>query len=540
MKKRLFSLALALILCMGLTVPVSAEKAVSVVWLDENLKPSGNVGIYEGMMGVSKKGAHQCGFVDQTGNIVIPLQYFEVGSFSDGLAAVSAKDEDGFSKWGFIDKTGKMVIPARYEVVNDFSEGVAPVSNGEYWEYIDKTGKTAIPMQFDFARSFNNGIAFVEKDGHEAIIDRTGKFILPIEYGETSFISNDGMFTCRKDGQWWIKNTAGTVSIPLGTKYSSVGGFNNETGLAHVTIGYIPNPLTFGWIDKTGEIAIPTIYTASMYGFTNGLAAVKRGNDGWGYIDKTGKTVIPFGYKDAGTFIDGLAYVAVETDAGLKYGYIDTTGKIVVPTEYDEANFMHNSTAVVKKDGRYGILTIADTPAPAAPTVGGFTDVTTSDYYADSVLWAVEQKITSGTSKTTFSPGVTCSKAQILTFLWHANGSPEPTAATPFTDVKTADYFYKAALWAAEKGLVSGSTFGANTDCTRAMTVEYMWKAAGSPAPAGKADFDDVPANADYAQAVAWAVEKNITSGTGDGNFSPAATCTRGQIVTFLYRAMGK
>ena len=174
MKKRLFSLALALILCMGLTVPVSAEKAVSVVWLDENLKPSGNVGIYEGMMGVSKKGAHQCGFVDQTGNIVIPLQYFEVGSFSDGLAAVSAKDEDGFSKWGFIDKTGKMVIPARYEVVNDFSEGVAPVSNGEYWEYIDKTGKTAIPMQFDFARSFNNGIAFVEKDGHVAIIDRTG------------------------------------------------------------------------------------------------------------------------------------------------------------------------------------------------------------------------------------------------------------------------------------------------------------------------------------------------------------------------------
>ncbi|WP_251318308.1 S-layer homology domain-containing protein [Flintibacter muris] len=169
-----------------------------------------------------------------------------------------------------------------------------------------------------------------------------------------------------------------------------------------------------------------------------------------------------------------------------------------------------------------------------------FIDIKASDYFADAVQWAVEQDITSGTSKTTFSPNATCSKAQILTFLWRANGSPEPTAATPFTDVKTADYFYKAALWAAEKGLVSGSTFGANTDCTRAMTVEYMWKAAGSPAPAGKADFDDVPANADYAQAVAWAVENEITSGTGGGNFSPTATCTRGQIVTFLYRAMGK
>jgi hypothetical protein len=169
-----------------------------------------------------------------------------------------------------------------------------------------------------------------------------------------------------------------------------------------------------------------------------------------------------------------------------------------------------------------------------------FTDVRSTDYYSDAVQWAVEKNITSGTSKTTFSPDATCSKAQILTFLWHANGSPEPTAANPFADIQTGDYFYKAALWAAEKGLVSGSTFGANTDCTRAMTAEYMWKAAGSPAPAGKADFDDVPANADYAQAVAWAVEKNITSGTGDGNFSPAATCTRGQIVTFLYRAMEK
>ena len=124
--------------------------------------------------------------------------------------------------------------------------------------------------------------------------------------------------------------------------------------------------------------------------------------------------------------------------------------------------------------------------------------------------------------------------------MWRANGSPEPAETNPFIDIKTADYFYKAALWAAEKGLVFGSTFGANTDCTRAMTMEYMWKVAGSPAPAGKADFTDVPADADYAQAVAWAVENEITSGTGGSNFSPAATCTRGQIVTFLHRAMGK
>ncbi len=177
---------------------------------------------------------------------------------------------------------------------------------------------------------------------------------------------------------------------------------------------------------------------------------------------------------------------------------------------------------------------------PSMPSASTFTDVADSDYYADAVQWAVEKNITRGTSKTTFSPNNTCSKAEILSFLWRANGSPEPTAANPFTDIKTDDYFYKAALWAAEKGLVFGSAFGANTDCTRAMTMEYMWKATGSPVSAGKADFNDVPANADYAQAVAWAVEQEITSGTGEGNFSPAATCTRGQIAAFLYRAMGE
>ena len=179
-------------------------------------------------------------------------------------------------------------------------------------------------------------------------------------------------------------------------------------------------------------------------------------------------------------------------------------------------------------------------PVPVAPAVGGFSDVKETDYFADAVLWAVEKNITSGTSKATFSPDATCSKAQILTFLWRANGSPDPMAENPFTDVKTTDYFYKAALWAAEKGLVSGSTFGANTDCTRAMTMEYMWKAAGSPAASYNGKFNDVPASADYAQAVAWAVEQKITSGTGGNNFSPAATCTRGQIVSFLHRAMGK
>lgn len=107
-------------------------------------------------------------------------------------------------------------------------------------------------------------------------------------------------------------------------------------------------------------------------------------------------------------------------------------------------------------------------------------------------------------------------------------------------DIKSTDYFYKAALWAAEKGIVSGSAFGANTDCTRASTMDYMWKAAGSPVVSYDGKFDDVPASSDYAQAVAWALENGVTSGTSKTTFGPDSTCTRGQIVTFFYRAFGK
>ena len=183
-----------------------------------------------------------------------------------------------------------------------------------------------------------------------------------------------------------------------------------------------------------------------------------------------------------------------------------------------------------------GVITGADTP----PSIPGFTDVPSNAYYADPVQWAVENKITSGSSKTTFSPGATCSRAQILSFLWRASGSPEPKTANPFQDIKSTDYFYKAALWAAENGMVSGSAFGASTPCTRASTMEYMWKASGSPAPSGKTSFDDVPANAGNARAIAWAVENGITAGTSKTTFSPDSTCTRGQIVTFLYRAFAK
>ena len=166
--------------------------------------------------------------------------------------------------------------------------------------------------------------------------------------------------------------------------------------------------------------------------------------------------------------------------------------------------------------------------------VNPFTDVAEGAYYYDAVQWAVGQGITKGTTETTFSPGNTCTRAQIITFLWRASGSPEPKGACTFTDVPAGSYFEKAVAWAAEQGMASGDKFAPYDPCTRLMAVEFMWKQAGSPtAPA--AAFTDVSSDA-----VNWALEKGVTKGTTDTTFAPGNTCTRAQIVTFLWRAFAE
>lgn len=169
-----------------------------------------------------------------------------------------------------------------------------------------------------------------------------------------------------------------------------------------------------------------------------------------------------------------------------------------------------------------------------------FRDVNQSDYYYDAVQWAVEKGITEGTSATTFSPGASCTRAQMVTFLYRAAGSPAPkSTVNPFKDVSSSDYYYNAVLWAIENGIttgVSADRFAPGATVSRAQTVTFLYRANGSPAANG-ASFSDVAADEYYANAVAWAVQNGITTGTGNGKFTPNAPCTRGQIVTFLYRS---
>lgn len=178
--------------------------------------------------------------------------------------------------------------------------------------------------------------------------------------------------------------------------------------------------------------------------------------------------------------------------------------------------------------------------AETQPSQKGFNDVKPGDYFYDAVNWAVEKGITTGTSATTFSPNASCTRAQIVTFLWRASGSPEPkTASNSFTDVAANAYYCKAVLWAVENGITTGTsatTFSPDAPCTRAQGVTFLWRANGSKAASAAASFTDVASDAYYAPAVAWAAEQNVTGGVGNGLFSPDTTCTRAQIVSMLYR----
>lgn len=172
---------------------------------------------------------------------------------------------------------------------------------------------------------------------------------------------------------------------------------------------------------------------------------------------------------------------------------------------------------------------------PAAAEVNGYKDVDPDDYFADAVTWSWINNIVYGTEINVFSPNRTCTRGEIITFLWRAAKSPEPTKTYGISDISANDYFYKAVLWAKELDMFEGDTFRPSDPCTREMAVEFMWKRIGAPAVTDSGKFIDVDN-----PAVDWAVHQEITAGTSDITFSPEQTCTRAQIVTFLYRAYSR
>ena len=180
-----------------------------------------------------------------------------------------------------------------------------------------------------------------------------------------------------------------------------------------------------------------------------------------------------------------------------------------------------------------------DTPTPVTPATG-FIDVPSDAFYANAVKWAVENEITTGVGNNRFDPNGQCTRGQVVTFLWRAAGKPTVSANVSFSDVQPGAFYYEAVKWAVANGItqgVGGNRFAPNDTCTRGQVATFLHRAANSPSVSSVSSFTDVPATAFYYNAVNWAVANGITNGTGNGRFSPNDTCTRGQVVTFLYRA---
>ncbi|MCI8414683.1 MAG: S-layer homology domain-containing protein [Ruminiclostridium sp.] len=213
----------------------------------------------------------------------------------------------------------------------------------------------------------------------------------------------------------------------------------------------------------------------------------------------------------------------------------DSKGNTITVTKTDDTHY-----TFVMPEGR---VTVKATFKQADAPTDGFTDVAADAYYADAVKWAVDKGITNGLTATTFGPNNSCTRGQMVTFLWRAAGSPAATGTNSFSDVASGEYYYDAVLWAVEKGITKGTsatTFSPNATVNRGQTVTFLYRYAESPAVTGDSAFTDVAADAYYADAVKWAVAEEITNGTSATTFAPASNCTRGQIVTFLYRQMAE
>ncbi|MDE6454759.1 MAG: S-layer homology domain-containing protein [Dysosmobacter sp.] len=306
----------------------------------------------------------------------------------------------------------------------------------------------------------------------------------------------------------WEMIPGSTRGEPLTVTVTSSGGGSSSGGSSGSSESSPSKPAA----KSSHDVSVPS-------GITGGTVSVQPQNA------KPGETVTVTVRPEEGY---ALKTLSVTTAAGRK---IDVT-------DAGDGRYTFVMPGAKVKVRASFTLVQAEEPSSAA---GNFADVPAGAYYHDAVLWAVEKGITGGTSANLFSPDAPCTRAQTVTFLWRAAGSPAPSGGgNPFKDVPAGAYYHDAVLWAVEKGITGGTsaeTFSPEAVVTRGQTAAFLHRAAGSPAVAGGSSFKDVPSGAYYTGAVQWAAEKGVTGGTGEGLFSPGAPCTRAQIVTFLHRS---
>ena len=389
----------------------------------------------------------------------------------------------------------------------------------------------------------------------EATIDPETGVLTPVKVGSVSVIAtkagdNDYNDVTSAPFVLMIKPATPTGE-PNYTKITTSGKTLKDAALATKGSTLNPSDGKLEWVDDKGE-PLPDDTTVKA----NTTYKWRFTPDDDNYTTLTGEVELYHKSSSGGGWYD--SYYTIKATAGTG-GSISPSGSVSVREGRDQTFTItpDKSYAVsnVKIDGksigavksytfenvrRPHTIEVIFMKANGNPQTGVFVDVATGSYYEDAVDWAVENGITQGTDDTHFSPDGICTRAQAVTFLWRAAGSPAPRSRTvPFTDVPAGSYYYDAVLWAVENDITKGTsdtTFSPNMTCTRAQIVAFLWRSEKSPAAGTANPFADVKPTAYYADAVLWAVKENIAKGTTNTTFSPDADCTRAQIVTFLWR----
>ena len=334
--------------------------------------------------------------------------------------------------------------------------------------------------------------------------------------------------------QWRVNRYTITYDLDRGTADDNPTGYTVETETFTLKNPTRPGYIFSGWSGTglTGEDNLTVTIPKGSTG-DRSYTAHWRYNGGYRYytIKATagaGGSISPYGNVSVREGSDRT--FTITPDKGYAVSNVKIDGKSIgAVRSYTFENVRHAHT-----------IEVSFMKAGGNPQTGVFVDVATGSYYEDAVDWAVEKGITTGVSANRFDPNGVCTRAQAVTFLWRAAGSPKPETRTmPFTDVPAGSYYYDAVLWAVENGITKGTsdtTFSPDDTCTRAQIVAFLWRSEKSPAASSRNPFTDVKPGAYYLDAVLWAVENGITKGTTAMKFSPDADCTRAQIVTFLWR----
>ena len=389
----------------------------------------------------------------------------------------------------------------------------------------------------------------------EATIDPETGVLTPVKVGSVSVIAtkagdNDYNDVTSAPFVLMIKPATSTGE-PNYTKITTSGKTLKDAALTTKGSTLNPSDGKLEWVDDKGE-PLPDDTTVKA----NTTYKWRFTPDDGNYTTLTGEVELYHKSSSGGGWYD--SYYTIKATAGAG-GSISPSGNVSVREGRDQTFTItpdkSYAVANVKIDGKsigavksYTFENVSRThtievifmKANGNPQTGVFVDVATGSYYEDAVDWAVGNGITQGTDATHFSPDGICTRAQTVTFLWRAAGSPKPETRTmPFTDIPAGSYYYDAVLWAVENDITKGTsdtTFSPNMTCTRAQIVAFLWRSEKSPAAGTANPFADVKSTAYYADAVLWAAKEDITKGTTNTTFSPNADCTRAQIVTFLWR----